>query len=337
MKILLTGVAGFIGFHLAAKLAQDGYEVVGIDSINEYYEIQLKRDRLKELGITATDPAYGKLITSERYPNFQFIKADLNDAETLEQLFAGGHVNVVCNLAAQPGVRYSITNPKAYIESNITGFFNLINAANQHKVDLFVYASSSSVYGDSKEIPFNIGSDTNHPVSFYAATKKTNELLAHTYSHVFNMKTIGVRFFTVYGPWGRPDMAYFSFTRNILEGKPINLYNNGQLKRDFTYIDDIVEGMKRIITNGAVNMKEPYKLYNIGNHDPVTLDRFVKAIETALQKKAIVNYLPMQPGDVEMTYADISDIQRDYDFTPSTSIEAGMQQFTDWYRSYYKQ
>lgn len=327
MKILLTGCAGFIGFHLTKSLLENGHTVVGIDSINDYYDKQLKLARLQQLGITNNE-------ISDSYPAFSFFTLNMVDAPALNRLFDAHQFDAVCNLAAQPGVRYSIDNPQAYVDSNINGFFNLIQAAKQHNIGLFIYASSSSVYGNSADVPFTRQSDTDHPVSFYAATKKTNELLAHTYSHLFGLKTIGVRFFTVYGPWGRPDMAYFSFTKNILQGNPINLYNNGQLRRDFTYIDDIVAGMLRIIEQGA-DKQGNYKLYNIGNNDPVTLERFVKAIETATGKTAQRNYLPMQPGDVEVTYADVTDLQRDFGFVPATSIEAGMQQFVDWYVDYY--
>lgn len=329
MTILVSGCAGFIGFHLSKKLLEAGNSVIGIDSLNEYYDIAIKKARLKELGVENNSSA------SVLYSSFTFHKIDMNDTPEMEAVFASTHFDVVCNLAAQPGVRYSIDNPRAYIDSNINGFFNILHLSNKYKTGLFLYASSSSVYGDSKEIPFTIDSDTSHPVSFYAATKKTNELLAHTYSHLFKLKTIGVRFFTVYGPWGRPDMAYYSFTKNIVNGKPISLYNMGNLKRDFTYIDDIISGLLRIIESGEKKISNTYSLYNIGNNEPVTLGRFVKAIEKATGKNAIINYLPMQPGDVEMTYADISALKKDFDFTPYTSIEEGIQKFTEWYLNYH--
>lgn len=334
MKILVTGCAGFIGFHIAKRLVGNGHEVVGIDSMNDYYDVSLKKARLRELGIAKSGPE--KEIKSISYTNFSFSNLDLTDTEGLKLFFSEHQFDVVCNLAAQAGVRYSIVNPAVYVENNIKGFFNLLDSVSKNQVKLFVYASSSSVYGNSSEMPFRIQSETSKPVSFYAATKKANELMAYTYSDLYKLKTIGIRLFTVYGPWGRPDMAYFDFTHKILKGEPISLYNHGQLQRDFTYIDDIVNGFVKIIESEGKFTEENYKIYNLGNHDPVTLERFVKAIETAIGKKAVINYLPMQQGDVESTYADISESNKDFQFEPSTSIESGIEKFVDWYREYYK-
>ena len=338
MKILITGSAGFIGFHVTKKLAESGFEITAVDSINSYYDIQLKLSRLHELGISSAekDISWNNSIHSSKYPLLSFIRTDLSKPEQVEKLFETSRFDVVCHLAAQPGVRYSITNPAACMENNITAFFNLINIANSCKPDLFLYASSSSVYGNSTDIPFSIESDTDHPVSFYASTKKANELLAHTYSHIHHLKTIGLRFFTVYGPWGRPDMAYFSFTENILSGKPITLYNNGNLKRDFTYVDDIANAVCTIAAAKGNKTDSNYKIYNVGNHESVTLSRFVKAIESATGKQAVIEYLPMQPGDVYETYADIENLSHDYSFKPTTDIEKGIASFVEWYKAYYK-
>ena len=337
MKVLVTGCAGFIGFNIARKLVDRKHEVVGIDCVNDYYDVNLKKARLQELGIRNEDAdRNGKEARSEKYSNFYFTKIDLTDEAGLKDFFSRHQFDAVCNLAAQAGVRYSIVNPAVYVDNNIKGFFNLLDCVAHNQVKLFVYASSSSVYGNSREMPFRIQSDTSKPVSFYAATKKANELMAYTYSDLYRLKTIGIRLFTVYGPWGRPDMAYFDFTNKIFKGEPISLYNHGQLQRDFTYIDDIVSGFVKIIESGGSFTEENYKIYNLGNHDPVTLERFVKAIETAIGKKAVINYLPMQQGDVESTYADISESTKDFQFVPSTSIETGIKKFVDWYRDYYK-
>jgi len=333
MKILITGCAGFIGFHIAEKLIREGHEVIGVDNINDYYSPTLKKARLQELGIEKEDSE--KEAVSSKYRNFTFVNLDLVNEKQIKTFFSHHQFDVVCNLAAQAGVRYSIINPSVYIDNNIKGFFNLLDCVAHKKAALFVYASSSSVYGNSKEMPFRIQSETSKPVSFYAATKKTNELMAYTYSNLYNLKTIGIRLFTVYGPWGRPDMAYFDFTSKILKGEPIALYNHGKLQRDFTYIDDIVNGFVKIIESRGEFTKENYKLYNLGNNDPVTLDRFVRAIEFALGKKAVIDYLPMQQGDVETTYADISESTKDFQFVPSTSIEEGIKKFVDWYRDYH--
>ena len=334
MKVLVTGCAGFIGFHVTKRLIETGHDVVGIDCMNDYYDVSLKKARLHELGIAKSEA--GKEISSISYPNFSFSNLDLTNGEGLKNFFHEHQFETVCNLAAQAGVRYSIVNPAVYVENNIKGFFNLLDCVSHNHVKLFVYASSSSVYGNSSEMPFRIDSETSKPVSFYAATKKANELMAYTYSDLYKLKTIGVRLFTVYGPWGRPDMAYFDFTHKILNGEPISLYNHGQLQRDFTFIDDIANGFVKIIASEGKFTKENYKIYNLGNHDPVTLERFVKAIETAVGKNAVINYLPMQQGDVESTYADISESQKDFQFEPSTSIETGIQKFVKWYREYYK-
>lgn len=336
MKILLTGCAGFIGFHIAKSLVDKGHQVVGIDCMNEYYDINLKKARLQALENKREDSEKGsKEAKSNRNSNFCFTNLDLTNEKELKDFFSRHQFDVVCNLAAQAGVRYSIVNPGVYVDNNIRGFFNLLDCVAHSKVELFVYASSSSVYGNSKEMPFRIASETSRPVSFYAATKKANELMAYTYSELYKIKTIGIRLFTVYGPWGRPDMAYFDFTNKILKDEPISLYNHGQLQRDFTYIDDIVNGFITIIESRGKFTAENYKIYNLGNHDPVTLERFVKAIETAIGKKAMINYLPMQQGDVECTYADISESTKDFGFEPSTSIEDGIQRFIDWYKDYY--
>ena len=334
MKILVTGSAGFIGSHITKRLVKNKHEVVGIDCMNDYYDISLKRARICELGIG--NEKKGEEVKSDKYSNFTFANIDLTNEDDLKNLFSNHQFDVVCNLAAQAGVRYSIVNPAVYVDNNIRGFFNLLDCVSKNKVGLFVYASSSSVYGNSSDMPFRIQSETSKPVSFYAATKKANELMAYTYSELYKLKTIGIRLFTVYGPWGRPDMAYFDFTNKILKGEAISLYNHGQLQRDFTYIDDIVNGFVKIIESKGTFTNENYKIYNLGNHDPVTLERFVKAIETAIGKKAVINYLPMQQGDVESTYADISESKKDFQFEPSTSIEEGIKKFVDWYRDYYK-
>lgn len=332
MTVLLTGAAGFIGFHVAKRLAESGIEVIAVDNLNDYYDVSLKHARLKELGIYYPESG---AIQSDIYPHLSFLKIDLGSAEDIKKLFQKHHFDIVCHLAAQPGIRYSITNPRAYIDNNIVAFFNLIQLINESRTGLFIYASSSSVYGNSNRIPFIENDNTEHPVSFYAATKKTNELLAYTYAHNFGMKTIGLRFFTAYGPWGRPDMAYYSFTKNIYEGKPITLFNNGNLKRDFTFIDDITTGICNIISSKGIPTKDNYKIYNIGNHESVELKRFVKAIESATGKNAIIDYKPMQPGDVFATYADINEIKKDYNFYPTTNIEDGIRKFVEWYRLYH--
>lgn len=320
--ILLTGAAGFIGSHLAKRLLNAGCKVAGLDNLNSYYEVSLKEARLAEL---------------QKFDNFTFIKADISDKTAVDKIFSDLKPDVVINLAAQAGVRYSIENPQAYIDSNVTGFFNILEACRANPVEHLVYASSSSVYGNSEKVPFSVDDRVDNPISLYAATKKTNELMAYTYSHLFGIPCTGLRFFTVYGPFGRPDMAYFSFTRKILAGEPIKLFNYGELERDFTYIDDIVEGIMNIIPSPPEKQNDARsKVYNIGNNNPVPLKEFVSAIEEAIGKRAKIEYLPMQPGDVYRTYADISELEKDFGFKPQTDIRTGMKIFAEWYKEYYK-
>ncbi|MGM8899182.1 MULTISPECIES: NAD-dependent epimerase [unclassified Psychrobacter] len=330
MNILVTGAAGFIGFHIIKKLLEKNCFIVGIDNINDYYDVDLKNDRIKVL------------VENSSTETFKFIKLDLADREAMSTLFSRYKFDIVINLGAQAGVRYSIENPHAYMDSNMVGFLNVLEGCRQSKVKHLLYASSSSVYGMNVKQPFSTGDRVDYPISLYAATKKSNELMAHTYSHLYNIPTTGLRFFTVYGPYGRPDMAYFSFTKKILSGQQIDVYNNGVMQRDFTYIDDIVEGIIRLIDKIPVPQKSsittalaPYKIYNIGNNQPVTLRRFISAIEQACGKKARENLLPMQPGDVPITYADIDELTTDIGFKPSISIEDGIAKFVEWYRSYY--
>ncbi|MGP5212346.1 NAD-dependent epimerase [Psychrobacter immobilis] len=330
MKILVTGAAGFIGFHLIKALLGKDCFIVGIDNLNSYYEVTLKKDRLKILNEQSNEDT------------FSFITLDLADREAMASLFAEHGFDIVINLGAQAGVRYSIEKPHEYIDSNVVGFLNVLEGCRQTQVKHLVYASSSSVYGMNIKQPFSTGDRVDYPISLYAATKKSNELMAHTYSHLYNIPTTGLRFFTVYGPYGRPDMAYFSFTKKILAGEQIDVYNNGEMQRDFTYIDDIVEGITRIIDkipgpqqSFATTAIAPYQIYNIGNNQPVTLRRFITAIESACGKKAKENLLPMQPGDVPATYADIDELTADIGFRPETSIEDGILKFVNWYRAYY--
>jgi UDP-glucuronate 4-epimerase len=330
MNILVTGSSGFIGFHLTKALLKLGHTITGIDNLNNYYDPQLKHDRNRELE---------KFIESvDCKGHFTFTLCDISDQAKLNEVFEHGRFEKVINLAAQAGVRYSIDNPKAYIDSNLVGFANILESCRQHKIKHLIYASSSSVYGMNTKTPFSITDNVDHPISLYAATKKSNELMAHTYSHLFDIPTTGLRFFTVYGPWGRPDMAYYSFTRKILKDEPIDVYNFGQMKRDFTYIDDIVDGIVKVLkrtptpqSSKLTNSPAPYQIYNIGNNNPITLDRFIKAIEIATGKVAIRNNLPMQPGDVPTTYADISELTRDVSFSPSTKIEVGIAHFVKWF------
>ncbi len=349
MKILVTGTAGFIGSHLAKYLLERGDEVVGLDSINDYYDISVKYGRLDRAGIAENDIEYNKLIQSSVYPNYKFIKMNLEDKENLNALFASEKFDKVCNLAAQAGVRYSLTNPDAYINSNIIGFTNILEACRHNDIKHLAYASSSSVYGINEGMPFSTSDNVDHPISLYAASKKSNELMAHTYSHLFGLPTTGLRFFTVYGPWGRPDMALFLFTKAILEDQPINVFNNGEMQRDFTYIDDIVEGIVRVIDNPPKgnpewdgknpdpgSAKSPYKIYNIGNNAPVRLMDFIESIEKVLGKTAKKNMMPMQAGDVPATYANVDDLVRDLDYKPATSIEEGIAKFIAWYRDFFK-
>lgn len=348
MKILVTGTAGFIGFHLANRLAERGDEVVGLDSINDYYDVRLKYARLKEAGIAEKDITYGKYVKSSKYNNYQFVQLKLEDREALFDLFKEQQFDAVCNLAAQAGVRYSLENPYAYIDSNIVGFLNILEGCRQYHVDNLCFASSSSVYGLNTKVPFSTKDNVDHPVSLYAATKKADEVMAHTYSHLYGIRATGLRFFTVYGPWGRPDMAYYKFVKAALEDKPIEVYNNGKMQRDFTYIDDIIEGVIRVIDNPAEpsidfatnpspdRSSAPYRIYNIGNNHPVQLLDFIAIIETILNKKIEKHFLPMQKGDVIATYADIEDIESEMDFRPSIKIKIGIQRFIRWYTYYSK-
>ncbi len=344
-KVLVTGAAGFIGLHLCLRLLDKGYEVIGLDNINSYYAVELKHGRLAELGIEVDKIQWNTLICSNSFPNFKFIQANLEDKTTIDNLFSTQNFDNACHLAAQAGVRYSLINPDAYIQSNIVGFLNILEACRHHKVKALTYASSSSVYGMNGKQPFSTSDNVDHPVSLYAASKKANELMAHTYSHLYNLPTTGLRFFTVYGPWGRPDMAPFLFTKAIIEDKPIDVYNSGDMQRDFTYIDDIIEGVMKVIEsqpNGAnpqnLNTSSslaPYKIYNIGNSSPVNLMDFISAIEKKLDKKAQMNFLPMQPGDVPSTWADTKDLEKDFDYKPNTDIQTGINHFIDWYKEFY--
>jgi len=332
-KILVTGAAGFIGFHFAKRLLEAGHEVVGLDNVNDYYDPKLKRDRLSLL---------------EPMPNFSMREISLEDSDAMKKLFSDLQFDRVVHLAAQAGVRYSIENPMAYIESNIVGTMNILEGCRHQKVPHLVYASSSSVYGSNTAQPFSVHQNVDHPISLYAATKKSNELMAHTYSHLFKLPTTGLRFFTVYGPWGRPDMALYKFTKAIFEDKPIDVYNHGKMQRDFTYVDDIVTAMIGVMDHipqpksdwdsshpDPATSSAPYRVYNIGNHQPTELAYFIEVIEKAIGRVAVKNFLPMQMGDVPATYADVADLQADIGFAPDTSIEIGVQKFVDWYRSYH--
>lgn len=349
MKILVTGTAGFIGFHLSNRLIERGDEVIGLDSINDYYDLSVKYGRLELAGINKESIQYNKIISSSKFKNYKFIQLKLEDKENLDLLFKTEKFDKVCNLAAQAGVRYSLTNPYAYIDSNITGFINILEVCRHHQIKHLAYASSSSVYGINEKQPFSTSDNVDHPISLYAASKKANELMAHTYSYLFGVPTTGLRFFTVYGPWGRPDMALFLFTKAILEGKPIDVFNQGDMMRDFTYVADIVEGIIRVIDNPPVpnpdwsalnsdpsTSKAPYKIYNIGNSNPVKLMDFIEAIENELGCKATKNLLPMQPGDVRATWADVTDLVTNLDYKPNTSIQLGIKNFIAWYREFYK-
>ncbi|MEB6206289.1 NAD-dependent epimerase [Mammaliicoccus sciuri] len=333
MDILITGTAGFIGSHLAKKLIKQGHQIVGLDNINDYYDVTIKKDRMKSIGNA----------------NFTFYKINLEDESAMNEIFENEKPQVVINLAAQAGVRYSLENPRAYIDSNIVGFTNILECSRHHKVEHLIYASSSSVYGANTSKPFSTSDNIDHPLSLYAATKKSNELMAHTYSHLYNLPTTGLRFFTVYGPWGRPDMALFKFTKAIVNDEEIDVYNHGNMMRDFTYVDDIVEAISRLVKKPAEPNPEwsganpdpsssyaPYKIYNIGNNSPVRLMEFVEAIENKLGKKAKKNYMDLQPGDVPETYANVDDLFKNIDFKPETTIQDGVNQFVDWYLDYYK-
>ena len=324
MRVLVTGVAGFIGYHLAQRLLAEGDQVYGIDNLNDYYDVSLKKARLAQL---------------QPQPGFSFQYLDLSDRAGMTSLFETNPIDCVVNLAAQAGVRYSLVNPHAYTDSNLAGFINLLEGCRHHHVQHLVYASSSSVYGANRKVPFATSDNVDHPISLYAATKKANELMAYTYSHLYQIPTTGLRFFTVYGPLGRPDMAYFKFVKAIKAGQPIDVYNHGDMQRDFTYIDDVIEGVVRVMRRAPVSVEAnaPYKLYNIGNNRPVSLARFIEVVETAVGQTAQKNFLPMQPGDVPITYADVDDLIRDVGFKPTTPIETGMARFVEWYEAYYGQ
>lgn len=332
--ILVTGAAGFIGFHLSRRLLDSGALVVGLDNVNDYYDVNLKKSRLKIL---------------QEHPNFSFVKQDLVDKAALDQLFRDHQFKYVVNLAAQAGVRYSLINPYAYLDSNLTGFLNVLEACRHYKPEHLIYASSSSVYGANRAMPFSVHDNVDHPLALYAASKKANELMAHAYANLYQIPVTGLRFFTVYGPYGRPDMALFLFTEAILQDKPIDVYNYGRMKRDFTYVDDIVEGIVRLLPKAPTGDSSwdplhpdpsisfaPYRLFNIGNHQPVELLQFIEALERKLGKSAIKNFMPIQPGDVEATYAHVADLEEWIGFRPATPMEVGIGNFVDWYRSYYK-
>ena len=332
-KILVTGAAGFIGYHIVKRLLERGDEVVGIDNINSYYDVRLKYSRLKETGINQAEIADKELVQSATYSHYRFIKLDLTERDELNKLFETEKFDVVCNLAAQAGVRYSIDHPFTYIESNIVGFANVLEACRQNRVEHFVYASSSSIYGQNEKVPYSEDDQVDRPESLYAATKKADELMAHAYSHLYQLPTTGVRFFTVYGPWGRPDMAPFLFMKATMNGTPIKVFNHGDMERDFTYIDDVIHGLEKIIDKPSAG-KTPYKIYNIGDSSPVKLMDFIHTIEAVTGKKAVKEYLGMQPGDVYRTYADVSLLEKDFGYKPQTSIQEGIERFYDWIVSY---
>ena len=341
MNILVTGAAGFIGYFISQRLTEKGHRVTGLDNINDYYDPELKYARLQQLGISKEGATtFGKLNTSTIYgDSFQFIRMDLQDRGALPQLFQDENFDIVCNLAAQAGVRYSLENPETYIDSNIVGFLNILECCRHHSIKHLVYASSSSVYGLNEKIPFETTDPVDYPISLYAATKKSNELMAYTYSHLYGFPTTGIRFFTVYGPWGRPDMAMFLFTDAIIKGEPIKVFNEGKMERDFTYIDDIVEGVVRIVEKDPKDRPSTnrnYKIYNIGNNNSVRLLDFIETIEEQLGIPAKRQLLPMQPGDVEKTWANVDDLIKDYDYCPNTSIKAGVTAFIEWYKGYYE-
>ncbi|OGP97938.1 MAG: capsule biosynthesis protein CapI [Deltaproteobacteria bacterium RBG_19FT_COMBO_46_9] len=349
MKILVTGSAGFIGSFAAEGLVDRGDEVIGLDSINDYYDVNLKYGRLEKDGIDRSAIKKDSLVKSSKYSNYSFIKMKLEDRQDLERFFKTEGFDMVCHMAAQAGVRYSITNPHAYIESNIVGFQNILEACRYNNIRHLVYASSSSVYGLNENYPFSTHDNVDHPISIYAATKKSNELMAHAYSHLYGLPTTGLRFFTVYGPWGRPDMALFIFTKAILEERPIDIYNNGKMKRDFTYIDDIIGGIINVLDTppkgnsgwsgrhpDPSSSPAPYRIYNIGRNSPVSLMDFIDSIERSVGKRAKRNYLPMQPGDVPATWADVDDLVRDLDYSPHVQIREGVERFVKWYMEYFK-
>lgn len=348
MKILITGTAGFIGSQLALRLLARGDEVVGLDSINDYYDPRVKYGRLQQAGISETDIPFNTMLQSATLPGYRFVRMQLEDSAAIQTLFRTERFDAVCNLAAQAGVRYSLENPRAYVDANIIGFLNMLEACRDHGVSNFSYASSSSVYGLNESLPFSTHDNVDHPISLYAASKKSNELMAHTYSHLFGIRTTGLRFFTVYGPWGRPDMALFLFTRAALAGEPIKVFNNGDMMRDFTYIDDIVEGLVRVIDNPAqlnpawnaeqpdpASSSAPFRIYNIGNNNPVKLMDFIDAIETAIGKPIVRIMMPLQAGDVPATFANVDDLVADMDYKPSTPVQQGIDNFVSWYRDFF--
>ncbi|MET0636781.1 MAG: NAD-dependent epimerase [Chitinophagaceae bacterium] len=349
MKALVTGSAGFIGFHLCMALIKDGHEVVGIDNINNYYDVELKYDRLNETGIERTEILWNKEVTSYRYPAYRFVMLNLEDKDELIALCKREKFDVMINLAGQAGVRYSIINPDAYAQSNLVGFLNILEAGRRCQVKHLIYASSSSVYGLNEQVPFSTSHNANHPVSLYAATKKANELMAHSYSSLYGIPTTGLRFFTVYGPWGRPDMAAFLFTNAIINGHPIKVFNNGRMKRDFTYVDDVVAGIVKIVEQPASKnpdwdaqvpdpstSKVPYRLYNIGNNSPVDLMLFIHQLEEQIGKKASLDMQDMQAGDVQDTWADVDDLINHFNYRPDTTIQDGLKHFINWFREYYR-
>ena len=333
--VLITGVAGFIGYHLAEKLIEKNIKVVGIDNINDYYTVQLKYDRLKELGINQEFASnFGqKVLSSKHEEKMIFYRMNLEDKESLAQLFKEYSFDAVVNMAAQAGVRYSIENPDAYGQSNLVGFLNILECCRNYNVKKLLYASSSSIYGNSSDVPFSTNQNVDHPISLYAATKKANELMAHAYSHLYDFQTIGLRFFTVYGPWGRPDMAMFLFTDAILNHQPLKVFNHGDLSRDFTYIDDIIQGIDKILENQTI--KENYQLYNIGNSRPVQLMDFIKEVELSTGEKAILEMYPMQAGDVNQTWADVQELKDKFGYNPNYPVDKGVYNFVQWYRKYY--
>jgi UDP-glucuronate 4-epimerase len=335
MKVLITGAIGFIGYHLTERLLSEGYTVIGIDNINSYYDVRLKYAKLPILGIEEENIWPNVLFQSSKHKGFKFAKTDITDRFQIEELFRKERFDIIINLAAQAGVQYSIHNPHTYIENNITGFINLIDAAKTNKAKHFIYASSSSVYGNREDVPFKETDNVDHPISLYAASKKANELIAHTYSHLYRLKTTGLRFFTVYGPWGRPDMAPYIFVRRISEGKSITVFNNGNMERDFTYVDDIVDGVSKVIKGNGIDNN--CKIYNIGNSRPVNLNDFIQVIEKTLNRKAKIEYRPIRKGDVKKTFSDINELQNTLLYKPKVGIKEGIYNFVEWYKNYYNE
>lgn len=347
-QILVTGAAGFIGYHLVKELLLRGYDVIGLDNINNYSEVELKIGRLRELGISKKKIKYNQYVNSVIFDSFRFIKIDLNNKEYIKKLFSDNNIKRVLNLAAQTGVRFSLVNPYAYTDSNISGLLNILENCRHYEIEHLVFASSSSVYGLNESMPYSTNANVDHPVSLYAATKKANELMAHSYSYLFDIPTTGLRFFTVYGEWGRPDMSYFIFTQSIYEGKPINVFNNGEMERDFTYVGDVVDGVMQVMNKPpeknyqwncelpeASSSIAPYKLYNLGNNNPVKLLDFIREIEKSIGIKANINFLPMQPGDVVKTWADITEFKKAFNYKPKTTINVGIPKFISWFKKVY--